>query len=69
MALTDMEYKPVIVDSHLPHDLAVDLIPQNLILHRRAKDLVSQLQGATHLLYRVIAHIFQDRYRDSQEKN
>lgn len=53
---------PVAVAGHLPHDLAVDLILQGVVLGGRAKDLVSQLYGIAGVMG-VVAHVPQDRWR------
>lgn len=48
------------VAGHLLHDLAVDLVPQHLILGGRLKDLVGEVQPTLLLLGGVVTHVLQD---------
>lgn len=59
---------PVVIATHLLHDLAIDLIPERLVLSGGAEDLVGELQRTLRLLGGVISHIFQDRYTTVKEE-
>ena len=66
--MTAGEHVPVVVAAHLLHDLAVDLVPQGLVLSGGAEDQVCVLQRTLHLLGGIISHIFQDRYTAVKEE-
>lgn len=53
---------PAVVASHLSHNLAVDLVPQDFVLGGWTKDLVSQLSHRIASVFDgVVAHVLQDR--------
>lgn len=51
------------VVGHLSHYLAVDLVPEGVVLGGWAEDLVGQFYGVASVFDGVVAHVLQDRWQ------